>query len=211
MEEAPTVSRRAFAGERSNTEAILDITGNNTIAINNLTYSNDGTFSFDGTDDYMSVTSTVNLGNPCTICAFFKLTGSNSDTVIYGPLANGNDNWFGVNGNKLYMYGTQSIDVNNFGIQGTTTLDTSGNVWYFACCTVNGATATLYLNGNQEATTTRTFTIGGWSSTASIGRRGAAAQRYFNGQIGVVFGYNSALTSDQIKQNYAALKGRFGA
>jgi hypothetical protein len=34
--------------------------------------------------------------------------------------------------------------------------------------------------------------------------------RYFKGQIGVVMFYNRALTTDEIQQNYYALRGRFG-
>ena len=186
------------------------ISGTLTNMSSNYNTSNGGVLTFDGIDEYVRFGSSIPLGNPCTVCAFIRLSGSNSDTVVYGPDANGNDNWFGVNGNRIFLYGTQTTDVNNFSVVGSTILNTSGTRWYFICATVNVSTVTLYLDAKQEATSTHAFTIGSWSSVASVGRRGGVAQRYFLGDISSVMGYNRALSAAEIQQNFSALRGRFG-
>jgi hypothetical protein len=175
--------------------------------------ANGGVLGFGGMGDFCSIDTDVPLGNPCSVFCFFRLTANNPNTIIYCPAANGYDNWFGINGNRVFMYGTQSTDVNNFGLQGTTVLNTTGSVWYSACCVIDGSRATLYLNDQQEATITQPFTIGSWSSIGFIGRRGSvynASDFQFLGSIGAVLGYNVALTADQVRQNHFALRGRFG-
>lgn len=42
-------------GTRSNTQAIIDLTGNNTVTANSLTYASDGTFSFNGSNTSASI------------------------------------------------------------------------------------------------------------------------------------------------------------
>ena len=164
-------------------------------------FNSGGWINFDGSNDYINVPS-VNTGNPNTICALIKLSGSNTDTVIYGPNANGQDNWLGINANKLYMYVTESVDLNNSPLSGSTTLDTTNTRWYFVTSIVSGSIATLYLNGVQENTTTRPYTIASWAGTAAIGRRGDANQRYFAGSIRNVLGYSKVLSLAEILQNY---------
>ncbi len=183
-----------------------DVSGNldNGTLTNGPLYSatGGGAISFDGVDDYVNIPATVGVGNPNTVCALIKLSGTNSDSVIYGSDANGRDNWFGISGNKLFLFATQTSDVNNFSITGTTTLDTTNTRWYFGTSTISGSTATIYLNGVQENTTTVAFTIGSWTNTAAIARRGGVSQRYFKGSISNVMGYNRALSFSEILQNY---------
>jgi len=183
-----------------------DVSGNldNGTLTNGPLYSatGGGAISFDGVDDYVNIPATVGVGNPNTICALIKLSGTNNDSVIYGSNANGQDNWFGISGNKLFLFATQTSDVNNFTITGTTTLDTTNTRWYFGTSTISGSTATIYLNGVQENTTTVAFTIGSWTNTAAIARRGGVSQRYFKGSISNVMGYNRALSLSEILQNY---------
>lgn len=171
---------------------------------------NGGSIVFDGVDDYVDVVSTVNVGNPNTIIATFKLSGSNVDSVIYGPTANDYDNWLGVFSDKIRFFGTQTANVNNFSLVGTTTLNTLNTTWYQVASVINGNTATIYLNGLQEGTTTQAFTIGAWASNVSIGKRGFVSQRYFKGAIASVQAYNRALSDQEILQNYNATKTRFG-
>jgi hypothetical protein len=43
------------SGTRTNTQALLDLTGKNSITTNSLTYNSDGSFSFDGTSNSLTV------------------------------------------------------------------------------------------------------------------------------------------------------------
>jgi hypothetical protein len=190
----------------------LDKSGNkyNGTLTNGPTFSstNGGSLVFDGVDDYIAVNTTPNLTNPLTICAFVNtsvVTGSNQ--VIYGPSANGSDNWLSVSSNKVQIYATQASDVNNFAITGTTTIE--ANKWYHITGIVNNNVTSIYINGVFEvASSAQAFTAGGWNSTARIGQR-ATGQFPFNGRIASIHGYNRALSAQEVLQNYNATKSRF--
>jgi hypothetical protein len=192
-----------------------DLSGNsnNGTLVNGVGYStnNKGIFVFDGVDDYISIASTIVMGNSNTVSAFIKLSTSNTSTVIYCPLANMIDNWLGISNNRLLLYATETADINNFSLLGTTILDTTNTKWYYVTSTISNNVATIYVNGIQENTITKEFTIGSWSSGGDIGRRGGFSQtQYFNGMISNLQIYNRALTSNEILQNYNATKSRYG-
>jgi hypothetical protein len=190
----------------------VDLKNTNTaILTGGIAYSNlnSGILSFDGSDDYGIINTSVPIESVCTICSFFKLNGSNSDTSIYGAFANGSDNWFGINSNRLFLFFTESTDVNNDNLVGSTFLDTSNSIWYYGCCTINGSTTRLYLNGVEDGNKVVAFTIGSWSGLANLGRRGNVSQRYFLGSLGLVSAYNRELSPQEIQQNFNALRGRF--
>lgn len=205
LEELPFASTYTSTS-RSTSQAILDLTNNNTIITNSLTYDTNNTFSFNGSSDYVSVSNAINVK---TIIAWCKLsTAAGGDYVIYGPNSNGSDNWFGINGNKLNVFATQSADINNFRVVGTTTINTTS--YYQLCCTIDTNTVKVFVNGNEEASTTAEFTIGSWNATSDIGRRGSLSQRYFPGNIDNIAVFDRVLTSSEIRQNFNALRGRFG-
>ncbi len=183
--------------------------GNNGTLTNGPTYNsaNGGSLSFDGVDDHVNVNIPTSI-NAKTILAFVRVTSSGGDYIVYGLDANGADNWFGVNGNRVHLFGTQISDVNNFSLSGTTNILT--NTWYQIGCTIDGTTAKVFLNGIQENSVTQAFTIGAWSTSPTIGRRGSIAQRYFPGNIANLQVYNRALTESEIQQNFNALRGRYG-
>ena len=166
-----------------------------------------GSLLFDGSADYVKIQA-PSFGNTFTISAFIRLTSNNSDTVIYGSDANGADNWFGINTNRLYTFFTEITDVNNSSLTGSTTLQ--NNIYYHVALTINGSTVKMYLNGVEDATTTVAFTIGAWgSSLDSIGRRGNLAQRYFNGNISVFSVYNRVLSQAEILTIYRNYRTRY--
>lgn len=195
-------------GTRSNTQGLFDLAAANTLDLINSTFDNNAQITFNGSGNYIT-TPTINLGNTFTVSAWFNSSDVNADTTIVGTDANGCDNWLGVSGGYLYGFVTQTADVNNFTFSGATTL--SNNKWYHTSIVVNGNTATLYLNGKQDYTTTTAFTIGAWNGTFSIGRRcPSVAQRFFNGKIDIVSMCTRSLTASEILRNYNAVKSRFG-
>jgi hypothetical protein len=181
--------------------------GNNVILTNGPTFDS-GSILFDGSNDYGNISTSPNLTNPLTVCAFVNtsfITGSNQ--VIYGPVANGSDNWLSISNNRAQIYATQASDVNNFVVTGNTVIE--ANKWYHITGIVNNNIISLYVNGVFEAASSaQAFTVGGWNSTARIGQR-ATGQFPFNGRIAYVHGYNRVLSSQEILQNYNATKSRF--
>lgn len=190
-----------------------DLSGNrnNATLTNGPTFNsaNGGSIVFDGVDDYASLSSAINLSNTFTLLSWIKtstLTGG--DYIVYGSDANGADNWFGINGNAVNLFATQIADVNNFTLKGGTIASTS--IWYFIGATVNVDTVKVYLNGIEQNSVVKAFTIGAWNSSGnSIGRRGTLSQRYFPGNIANVAIYSRVLTASEILQNYNTTKGRF--
>lgn len=192
----------------------LDLSGNgnNAVLIGSPIHSSlgGGYFALNGVNQYARISSSVPLGNRFTVCGFVRLLGNNTQTMIYGPDANGNDNWVGLASNRLQLYATERTDVNNFGVQHPTLLDTSGSRWYFVTTTIDTNRVVLYLNGIEGANYTTSFTIGSWTSAASVGRRGFADQFYLSGSVGAIIGYNRVLTAQEIQQNFNVMRDRYG-
>jgi hypothetical protein len=188
---------------RSNTQAILDLTNNNTITANSLTYATDGTFSFNGSSNNLSIGSFGGYPTNITCEAFFKTTSAATwKNIVCGP--NG-DLIFTINGNLV-----------NFGCQGntpiphanfSTTIVNTGN-WFHAVATYDGSTVKIYVNGVLESTTARSGTI--TAGAKNIGSSSGGGSEYFNGTINNVKIYNRALTAAEIQQNFTALRGRYG-
>ena len=183
---------------------------NNGTLVNGPSFSsaNMGSIGFDGSNDYVDMSTSPNLTNSLTVCAFVNtslITGLNQ--IIYGPSANGSDNWLSISNNRAQIFATQTSDVNNFSVTGNTVID--ANKWYYITGIVNNNVILVYVNGVFEvASSTQAFIIGGWNSTARIGQR-PSGQFPFNGRIACVHGYNRALSATEVLQNYNALKSRF--
>jgi len=203
--------KKSYPGSGTNW---TDLSGNNNTgvltngpAFNSL---NGGSIVFDGVDDYVAPSNAINLSNTFTILSWIKTsTLAGGDYIVYGSDANGADNWFGINNNAVNLFATEIADVNNFTLTGGTIASTS--VWYFIGATVNINTVKVYLNGNEQNSVVKAFTIGAWNSISnSIGRRANLSQRYFPGNIANVIVYNRVLTAAEVLQNYNTTKGRFG-
>jgi hypothetical protein len=190
-------------GTRSTTQAILDLTGQNTITASSLTYASDGTFSFNGSGNNLSIGSFGGYSTNITCEAWFKTTSSATwKNIVCGPTG---DVIFTINGNLV-----------NFGCQGstpiphlnysTTTVNT-GN-WFHAAATYDGTYVKIYVNGVLESTTARTGNI--TPGAKNIGSSSGGGSEYFNGTIGNVKIYNRVLNDTEVNQNFQALRGRYG-
>ncbi len=211
--------KKFYAGTRSATNALRDISrSGNHANLSALTYSNDypkfenriglrrNKFTFDGTDDYIALNGSINLGNTFTIIAWVKPADSQTG-IIYGTNANGNDNWFSIESNKVKVFFTESADTNNTSLNSVNTVSTTK--FNHVAMTINGSTVKVYLNGELENSTTVGFTIGSWNSTVnSIGRRGGLGQKYFNGSIEAVRAYTVVLTDAKINKDYRMTKSK---
>jgi hypothetical protein len=168
---------------------------------NGVTWNRDGWFEFDGVDDYINLPNDTNLTNPLTVCALVNTNVvTSSAQVIYGPDANGSDSWLSITDNKALLRTTQTANVNNVNLTGTTFI--SASRWHHIVGVINNTTASLWVNGKNDANlSARAYIIGSWNSSARIGQR-ATGQFPFNGKIAQVQTYNSQLTPAEILQNY---------
>ena len=180
--------------------------GNTGTLVNGPTY-NAGNIVFDGANDYVSMGSSPisNSLNPITISLWVypKEIGrwqrmynvAPNMAVQLAGLSQSMDNKF-----RWFLYdGTVRWDVQ---------ANTSAiiNTWYSVVCVNDGRTAKLYIN-NILQTMTSTITSAAISGAVTIATGGS---EYFNGNISNVQVYNRALSTNEITQNFNALRGRYG-
>ena len=193
-------------GSRSNTQAILDLTNNNTITATNLTYNSNGTFSFN--NGYLSVPS-IDFSNEQTIEIWLKPTENDSaKRNPYNQAYGGYGTWtHEPNGTINYYYGDAGSDANpRYGH--TSSFTVSENEIACVCTTRNSSTSWWYKNGIQYNSYVHSFgSLAPTSANILIGTGYAGA---YVGNIYLVKLYNRALSAAEIAQNFNAIRGRYG-
>ena len=200
-------------GSRSNTQAIVDMIGTNTITANSLTYNSDGSFNFNGSSNYLSNSpNIIKTGGGWTVENWFKLDVVNSGS-LYNFIGDSSilyNSWYWtVFQSKLALW---NISPGTWRY-GSTTIQP--NVWYCAAivCSDTGTSYQFYLNGVAEGGDHTTYS---WNSSYAslqmgyIGRGDTSNGRYFDGLLPNMKVYDRALNSTEIKQNFNALRGRYG-
>ena len=202
-------------GTRTNTESLLDLTGNETITNVSLTYNSDGSFTFDHTDTNW-IHAGMNLANiptPWTIGTWFKVDSSAATGTIYslmgnsGTSATGVGQFIGVKSTPVpwaILYdgaGTQKQ------ISGTTPI-VYGD-YHLMLLTHDGSNAKLYMDDKLENDVLVDGFLPNTTRNMSIGLENSAYWPMF-GDIPIAFMYNKDLSLEEVKQNFNALRGRFG-
>lgn len=186
---------------------LRDLTDNNTITANSLTYNSDGTFSFDGSTNYITLGSDVSLlqTSQITIEAWVKTNVVGSYKKIF------------TNGNATGVYLSIGPSPNNtyFGVvtngtsgSATWTTDISTSAYTHMVGTYDGTICRLYVNGEEKATGAASGTMG-TGSTIYISGYANGSERW-NGLIPIVRVYDRPLAAVEVKKNFSALRGRYG-
>ena len=179
--------------------------------INGPTFSSDnlGCVVFDGSNDTVHGVhnSELNLRNDVTVECWFRRTGSRGDWVrVFGKGDSTNRTyglWYHVNANYfLYQrYGPSNMNV-------LITKSVVLNEWYHMVGTSSGSTHTLYVNGVNMGTASNSSTFHSSTSPYKIGY--GNTHTIHKGNVSNCRIYNRGLSEAEVKQNYNALKGRFG-
>lgn len=196
------------ASTRTNTQAVIDLTGNTTITANSLTYSTDGSFSFKASGQRLD-TAISTFGNNATWEAWINGT---SNVSTYNMFMGRYLPYFGFyNANRLFF--SNSIG----GAQRTieTAANLSTNTWYHAVFTTSydgvNTTMKIYTNGVETASGTFAGAQGGEGANLfAIGDGYNASWYRFDGQVTAVKVYNRTLSTAEVKQNFNAMRGRYG-
>lgn len=187
---------------------------------NGPTYSssNGGLIVFDGSDDYVVGVhnATLDVTGDMTAECWFKLTSNRSDWVCLfskGELTAGRT--FGLwiyqvtdPGYFLFQrYEPVGAQYPGASITDTVRLDT----WYQIVGVSSSTTLQLYLNGSLVATSTYATASSYVSSTVPYNVGTIEQQNAYShaGEIPISRLYNRALTSEEVKQNFDAIRGRF--
>lgn len=191
----------------------LSGSGNNGTLVNGVGYSADnfGTMTFDGVNDYIQVSNSSSI-NPSEITLICWAKSTTSTWNSSGMLMSKRD-VFVLHPNSGTTTITYYVRLN-----GSTYLSSGSigvpdiqqwNMYAFTWTAPNKLTS--YLNGefvkNNFFTGTTTTNDTG---PLFIGWDDGLTGRYFNGNIPQCSMYNRPLSADEIRQNFEALRGRYG-
>jgi hypothetical protein len=199
-----SISTPFVNGTRSNTEAIIDLTGENVITASNLSYNSDGTINFDGTDDIITAPVVGRSASAVTISAMVKVdTHGNWNTFVNnGWVANG---WILYSSSTGWVFGVANASSAQFN---ASSLHNSSVDWTHLVGVYDGSFVRLYVNGELKSSTafvTSTMrTIGnihiGYGNVLGLTEK----------RIDKVKLYNRALSATEIKQNFEATRSIYG-
>lgn len=189
----------------------LSSSSNNGTLTNGVTYSSDngGVLVFDGTDDYVVTSSDMfNANANFTFSMWFNSDDFSVQKAFVADVDNSQSLFL------RYNNGIQVVNSNTAILGSFSSSTLSTNTWYNITFTKSSTTYTLYINGSSVSSLTgisHSFT----HSPTTIGANNNSApppdyKNNFDGKIGQVLVYSSALSDDLIQQNYNALKSRYG-
>lgn len=194
----------------------LSSNGNNATLINNPTYDNNGSFVFNGTTNSATVIngSIGNFGTSnFTVSCWGKATPGSTQTrgifSKYDPHSANGTGWFMffADGN---IWGRITQDLIAPLEASSISKSIPTNAWYMFTMIRNTNKFSLFSNDTllQENTTTNIINCSS-SGALKIGS-GYGSGYYYSGNCSGVSIYNRALSVAEVKQNFEALRGRFG-
>ena len=201
-------------GTRSATQGLIDLTGNSTIDLTNVSFDSNAQMTFDGTDDGINL-GTSNLFNQFTdeftIDTWVRRVnaGGTWGNIIGDYYTNSTANsleW------QIMMSTSGQLTVYNVTGGYIISPVASGfgtNTWVNVVLSRVGSTLSLYANSNLIASTTNTTTFGSATGNVNIGVDGNSSSEPFAGDISALKIYSRGLSAEEIKANYNAIKGRF--
>lgn len=208
----PQIEAGSFAtpwvdGSRSGTNALIDITGNNTIDASNASYSSNGEMSFDGTDDYISLPNGILQGTgDFTVNQIIESVAGNQGGTTFGSYSSSNLQIF---------YGSRFIGMylgNASTYLGTspwsTTLPEFTTSPTMITATRFGSVLKFYINGELKKTGSSTDTVGISSTAFRIGANTGGNER-FTGKIYTTQVYNRAISETEMFDIYKHFKPRY--
>jgi hypothetical protein len=198
-------------GTRSNTQAILDLTNNNTVTATSLTYASNNTFSFNGIDNSITISNGISYASGFTLAAWINPQSIGGGT--FGRIFDKTPALGTTSGFAFYLSGTNQLNfsVNNIGTLTTASSTISLDNWQYVVATVTSAgAAAIYINAVSRASGTTGATSGiTTTNLLTVGNRSGATDRTFDGDIDVASLYNRALTAQEIAQNFEAMRDRY--
>jgi hypothetical protein len=185
--------------------------GNTGTLTNGVGYgnSNSGSFVFDGVDDYTTFSSTSLNLYPITLSFWATPTGEVINKYVASSV-NGYRVSFGTGGISGYYFKSGSDYTLNYdNSYGSGTL----GVFSYGTMTVDATGVKFYINGQLVGSNSWTGTAGPPTTAESLKfglYPGPGANFYRSGNISQASIYNKALTAAEVRQNFNALRGRFG-
>lgn len=209
--ESGSINSTFVSGSRSNTQSIIDLTGQNIVTANSLTYAIDNTFSFNGSSDLIIIPNNTALdtNNP-TIEVWVKPSTLNQNGFWFEK-GNVNSQYCLFQENTQICFRTKPSGTYD-SLYGASSVLSTTNYTHVVAVKTNSEKI-IYINGvktySKSYTDIITTTTDGMSIGAYINSSGGIAY-YYNGSIASVKIYNRALSESEILQNFNAHRGRYG-
>ena len=200
-------------GTRSNTEGLLDVTGNSSIDLANVSFDSNAQMTFDGTDDWLNIPVALNAGN---FTYETVMQASNPSYQIFSagsgvPPSGGTTiqayvnssgaliNLYAPVGGSGWQYGSYN---NQSGYVGA-----SGAIRHIVVVNSNTNWKT-YVNGVLVGDVTSFAPSVG--NAVGVARSAMQAASTVSTTVYMLKVYNRALTASEVAQNFNAIKSRFG-
>jgi hypothetical protein len=187
-----------FSATRSVTQGLLDLTGNYTIDLSNISFDSTGNIAFDGTNDYIDTNfPAMTINNPTIEAVVYRDTNTGRyEAIIQNNLASDD---------ALYVF---PGGVLGFWPCSASSLTVPTGRWSYVAVSYNGTTLTYCVNGTIQVVTSSCEHITDWDFLR-IGAAGSGDGERWIGKIAVSRVYDRALTATEITQNYSHYKTRF--
>ena len=165
---------------------------------------NGGIFNFSGGKG-INIDGDLGSATASSICMWFYKISSGTEYIADGR--NDGGQWF------LSNYSSYNInwhDKLKYNFSATYNASDSAflNQWHHMIVTSDSNSSKLYLNGYEVSTSTSLSADEDFGINYRIGTR-YTTNAQWTGFFGPIYFYNRALSAQEVKQNYNALKGRF--
>jgi hypothetical protein len=217
----PTGPVRYTEGTRSATQGLIDLTGNSTIDLSNVSFDSNAQMTFDGTNDQFLINIDSWIRNVTDITIEGVVEIPSGVSLAGGPWSILTDHavnsekdgfWWHMSLGGGYTYFRVEDNVNGeIGITfGNPTTFAAGNTYHIATV-VGSAGVAIYNNGVKVESYSPSFSWANISASqvASLVVGSTFPGYYLNSVTYNVKLYNRALTASEIRANYNAIKGRF--
>jgi hypothetical protein len=182
-----------------------DTSGNirNGTLFNSTTWSSDnsGSLVFNGSNNYVDVASSLGTLSNYTIMFWARRDAENRMPVA------------GRLNTAFYWYGDNSWAYTHGGAFGEYYYSKPTSIplgtWGNYCVVYNGANVSIYRQGVYQGQQATTGTAD-WSQGMRIGFWAGGGGYAWQGRISQVFMYTTALSADQVAQNFTATRARYG-
>lgn len=173
---------------------------------NGFTTTGGGAITFNGSSTYLFRSSITGMTSSNWTAIYYFYVSSAGGVVMQlnrdGNLAN-NEFLLSLNGFWDYDAG--------YGYSGAApSLAISSAGWYQVAFVKNGTTATWYLNGAANGTSSASKDAQYGSSSFCIGKDYRDNVGFLNGYLAFMMMYNYSMTASEISTNYTNYRGRFG-
>lgn len=202
-------SPKAIFGTRTTANTLIDLTGRTSITATSLTYPYDGDtslpFSFTP-NNYIQLANDLGYTTEVSVFAWIRHLGTPSSGgyhIIFGgieleisiPVSTGEVRT-GIYTNARYVsnHGSGLLD----------------GKWHYVGFTFSGTTKTSYIDGVNVGTQTTAGSLTANFANRTMGRFGTNTTYTSNCHIALATVHNRALSDSEVKQNFYALRGRFG-